>query len=98
MREPTPFRFIRETVFGEPKAMDFASAVGIDGGHLSRLENGVGAPSHDLMCRVRKLALERHLPWSDSFFFEVPTPDEAVEPGTTVLAAVDVSAAEAAHP
>lgn len=73
MRELAPFRYIRETVFGEPKAMTFAEALGIDSGHLSRLEHGNGAPSHDLMVRVRTLALDRGLAWEDRFFFEVPS-------------------------
>lgn len=67
----TPFRHIRELVFGEPKAAPFAAALQISRPHLSRLESGE-SPSHALMVRVRELAQARGVQWQDSFFFEVP--------------------------
>ncbi len=74
----TPFRHIREFVFGESKAAPFADALGISRPHLSRLESGE-SPSHALLIRVRRLAAERGIKWEDRFFFEVPENIRAAE-------------------
>lgn len=66
-----PMRHIRQNVFGLPQAA-FAEIAGTTQPTVSRWENGEFEPNRDELERIRAAAMDRHLPWSDAWFFEVP--------------------------
>lgn len=41
-------------------------------GTVSKWENGEGNPNREEMARIRTAAIQREIPWDDSWFFETP--------------------------
>ncbi len=52
--------------------VEFSAVAGVAQATVSRWEKHDVAPSLDEMMRIRRAAKERHLPWDDRLFFEVP--------------------------
>lgn len=83
----TPFRFIRETVFGISSQQEFASLLGYEQATVSRFESGARRLSIDCQERIRTLARSRGIKWDNNWFFEVPTKqrcDQAPRTGGSV--------------
>lgn len=73
MTQPhTPFRFIREHVFGIASQHEFAAALGYEQATVSRFENGVRRISVECQERIRALARARGIEWDNNWFFDVP--------------------------
>ncbi len=69
----TPMRYIRQNVF-RLNVSEFAAAVGVGQGSVSRWEFG-SEPTARAMAKIRRAARERGLVWNDSLFFETPQKD-----------------------
>lgn len=69
-------RHIRKTVLDLSQA-EIAVIAEVSQGTVSKWENGELNPNMDEMARIRTAAIERGLPWDDSWFFE--TPSEAAQ-------------------
>ena len=70
-------RHIRKTVFNLSQ-VEFGELVKVAQGTVSKWENGELEPSRSDLELIRLTAKERGFPWEDSWFFEVPSPSEAV--------------------
>lgn len=66
-----PIAHIRSQVFKLSQAA-FAEVAGVKQPTVSRWERGEFEPNRDDLERIRRAALDRGLPWDDSWFFEVP--------------------------
>lgn len=49
-----------------------AAIAAVSQGTVSKWENGEANPNRDEMSRIRDAAIDRGLPWQDSWFFEAP--------------------------
>lgn len=67
----SPITYIRTQIF-KAKQDEFASIAKAAQSSVSRWENGVCGPSLGEMQNIRDEAKARNLPWSDSYFFEIP--------------------------
>lgn len=64
-------RHIRKSVLSLSQA-EIAAIASVSQGTVSKWENGDADPSRDEMARIRDAAIERGIPWDDSWFFETP--------------------------
>ncbi|NEI71043.1 helix-turn-helix domain-containing protein [Rhizobium lusitanum] len=72
------FRHIRTNIFGLRQG-EFADAVGITQGAVSRLESGDPNPSYNTLISIRKAAASRGVAWDDSYFFDQSGEDVSLE-------------------
>lgn len=72
-----PIEHIRRNVLGLRRQADFAVIAGVTQATVSRWENAEQEPSRDELARIRAEVISRHIPWDDSWFFEVPADSEA---------------------
>ncbi|MCL2452080.1 MAG: helix-turn-helix domain-containing protein [Alphaproteobacteria bacterium] len=64
---------IRKFIFGLTQ-IEFSVVAGVSQGTVSRWETGELLPSLEEMSRIRAEAKVRSLAWDDSWFFELPSP------------------------
>ena len=74
MSELSTARYIRECVFRINTQSEFARLLAYTQATISRIESGDIDIGPEFQRRVRRLASERGIEWSDSLFFEVPSP------------------------
>lgn len=74
MSELSPPRYIRECVFRIHTQSEFARLLAYTQATISRIESGDMDIGPEYQRRVRRLASDRGIEWSDSWFFEVPKP------------------------
>lgn len=70
--QPTPMRFLRETLLGVPNQYIFADMVGVKQATVSRWETGEFRPSAPVMKRIEAIADKRGITLDYKWFFEVP--------------------------
>jgi transcriptional regulator with XRE-family HTH domain len=64
-----PIKFVRRGVFKTTQA-EFADIADVSQGTVSRWESGAFEPTREQLVRIRDSALDRNLPWNDSWFFD----------------------------
>lgn len=75
IRVMSTIRKIRVDLF-QMKQPDFAAAIGVSQGTVSRWERGMD-PSLSQLSNIRDAALARGLDWNDSLFFSENPPEAA---------------------
>lgn len=77
MRIMNAVEYIRTKVF-KLKQAPFAAIAGVSQPTVSRWEQAASQPSRGEMEKIRSAAMDRGIPWNDSWFFQAH-PDESRE-------------------